>query len=72
MKEFNILFSIRKGLWPDRFDKNIPVGLDDLPDDLSEPEIRQMAINQAEKQLYNSEDYIVYGKNWVIKQIYES
>jgi hypothetical protein len=51
MRVFNVLFSIRKGLGPDWFDKNIPVGLDDLPEELSENEIRQMARAEAERYL---------------------
>lgn len=71
MTVFNIEFSIRKGLGPDWFDKNISVGLDDLPEDLTDKEIENMAINEAESYLYKSEDYPLYGKNWFIKEVYK-
>lgn len=72
MKQFEVFFSIRKGLGPDWFDKIISVGLDDVPKDMSELSIRKMAIDEAEKQLYTSEDYRAYGKNWILKEVYES
>lgn len=72
MREFNVLFSIRRGLGPEWFDKSIAVGLDDLPGDLSEFDLRQMAIREAETQLYLSPDYKSYGKNWLVKEVYNS
>lgn len=72
MRTFEVLFSIRKGLGPESFDKTISIGLDDLPGELSENEIRDMAKAEAESFLYKSEDYYWYGKNWMFKEIYES
>lgn len=72
MRTFEVLFSIRKGLGPDWFDKNISVGFDDLPNDLTKYELREMAKIEAESFLYKSEDYFLYGKNWVLKEINES
>lgn len=72
MRIFEVLFSIRKGLGPDWFDKNISVGLDDLPDGFSEAEIINMAKIEAEQYLYKSEDYHLYGKNWIFKEVNES
>lgn len=71
MRVFNILFSIRKGLGPEWMDKNFVAALDDLPDDLTETEIKVMAVNQIEETLYKSEDYYHYGKNWTVKEINE-
>lgn len=70
MREFNILFSIRKGLGPEWVDKVIAVGLDDLPFDLDEDQIKRIAIEEAEKGLYRSDDYNQYGKNWFVKEVY--
>lgn len=70
-RSFNIEFSIRKGLGPDFFQKTISIGLDDLPADISEFEVKEMAKQEAERELYNSEDYPWYGKNWAVVNIYE-
>lgn len=72
MRQFEVLVSIRKGLGPEWKDKYISVGIDDIPKDVSEYSIKQMAKDEAEKQLYRSEDYTYYGKNWVVKEVYES
>lgn len=71
LRVFNVLFSIRKGLGPEWLDKYIVVAFDDLPEDTSEWDVRQMARNEAELRLYNSDDYPVYGKNWTFKEVYD-
>lgn len=72
MAEFNVEVLIRKGLGPDWIRKNFPVGFDDVPEDLTESDLRQMAIRDVESKLYNSEDYKDYGKNWKIIEVYNS
>lgn len=69
MEVYNVLVSIRKGLGPDWMDKKFPVGLDDLPADMSESEKKQNATHQVEHYLYNTIDYQDYGKNWIIKEV---
>lgn len=57
---------IRKGFGPDYKIKNIPIGFDDLPDDTSNEEIKDMAKMEVDSLLRSSEDYPLYGKNWEI------
>jgi hypothetical protein len=68
MRVFNVHFLIRKGLGPDYMPKVLNVALDDLPEDLTEWEIRDMAKNKAEEYLYNNEDFKHYGKNWIHRE----
>lgn len=72
MKEFVVLFKIVKGLGPENFEKAITVGFDDIDPETSEAELRQWAIREAEGQLYNSDDFRVYGKNWTLIEVYET
>lgn len=71
MREFAVHFSIRKGLGPEWTDKTVFIGLDDIHFETSESEIRQLARQDAERSLYHSDDYSVYGKNWIFKTIEE-
>lgn len=71
MRIFNVLFDIRKGLGPDSFEKVIVVAFDDIPEDMEEVDIISMAKKEAETRLYSSEDYPLYGKNWILKEIYD-
>lgn len=64
-----VTFEIRKGLGPDTFLKDIGVFFDDLDPETSKSELNQMAINEAELQLYKSEDYHYYGKNWHVVDV---
>lgn len=64
--EFAVHFMIRKGMGPDSFKKTIFVALDDLEPDMTEQEIKDLAISQAEGELYKNDDYKVYGKNWTL------
>ena len=72
MRTFAVHFQIRKGLGPDMMPKTIFVGLDDLDPEENELTIRKMAIDDAESQLYKTDDYPVYGKNWVFTDIQET
>jgi hypothetical protein len=69
MKEFVVIVSIRKGLGPEWIEKHFPVAFDDIDDDVSEYELKQWASWEVEKILHNSEDFAVYGKNWVIEEV---
>ena len=69
MREFAVHFLIRKGLGPDWISKTIFVGLDDIDHEMSEADIRQWARSEAESILYKSDDYPVYGKNWIYKDM---
>jgi hypothetical protein len=69
MRELIVVVSIRKGLGPEWQEKHFPVAFDDLPADLTDYEIKQMAKNEVEQGLYRSEDYSAYGKNWEIVEI---
>lgn len=69
-QEFVVNVLIYKGLSrTDSFPKTICVGLDDLPAELSENEIREYAVRDAEEQLRRTEDFPLYGKNWEIIQV---
>ena len=58
---------IRKGLGGDEsFIKPVFVGLDDLPDELSDSEIKNLIGREVDSQLSRSDDYPLYGKNWEI------
>lgn len=69
LTELIVSVSIRKGLGPEWFTKNFSVGFDDLPEETTSYEVRQMAIREVEEKLYGSEDYPRYGKNWVIQDV---
>lgn len=72
MREFSVHIKLRKGLGPDWVDKHISVGLDDIPEEMTEVEIRAMVIEVAEEQLYKGEDYQHYGKNWQVLEVYSA
>jgi hypothetical protein len=69
---FSVTFEIRKGLGPDTFLKTIGVMLDDIDPSTTDAELFQMAILEAEQNLYKSEDYHYYGKNWHFADIEQS
>lgn len=69
MHEFVITFVVRKGLGPDTSLKTICVGLDDVPEELSFEDIKQMAIADAEHQLRQLPDYQLYRENWTFHDI---
>jgi predicted KAP-like P-loop ATPase len=71
MREFAVHFLIRKGLGPDWFAKTIFVVFDDIDHETTESKLRQMARHEAESIMERSEDYLVYGKNWIYKDIEE-
>ena len=71
MREFAVHFLIRKGLGPEWVPKTIFVGLDDIEPEMEEYEIRAWARENAESVLRNTEDYPVYGKNWIYKDMEE-
>ena len=70
--QFQVEVEIRKGLSEEMITKTFPVSFDDLPNDTSDYEARQMAINEVNTMLYRSEDYRVYGKNWIVTEVYNS
>ncbi len=61
----NVHFLITKGLGPEQVEKVIGVFIDDIQPEMSDQEVMGMAKQEAEHQLYNSEDFPHYGKNWV-------
>jgi len=67
--EFAVHFLIQKGLGPEMVPKTIFIGFDDIDAELSDAELKAMAKADAERSLYHSDDYRVYGKNWVYKDI---
>jgi hypothetical protein len=71
VREYAVHFNVRKGLGPEWESKTIFVGLDDIDHEMSEAEIRQLARSEAETQLFNTDDYLIYGKNWIYKDIEE-
>lgn len=66
---FSVKFEIRKGLGPDTFFKDIGVFFDDIDPETSQGELNQMAVYEAELELYKSEDYHYYGKNWAVANV---
>lgn len=61
---YAVHFLIRKGLGPAFVLRTVFVHLDDVPDDLSDWEIKDLVRGDAEEQLCRTADYPVYGKNW--------
>jgi hypothetical protein len=61
---------VRKGLsGEESFLKPVFVGLDDLPNELSEPEIKDLIAREVDSQMMRSEDFRLYGKNWEVVDI---
>ena len=72
MYNFNVEVSIRKGLGPEWVSKFFDVGFDDVDNDVPIEEVKKWARNEVESQLRDSEDYRLYGENWVIVGVYDS
>lgn len=70
MRSFALEFEIRKGFGPGWARKTVFVGLDDLEPEMSEGEIRELAVQDAEEQLSRPSDYPLYGKNWRLVEIH--
>ena len=70
MYQFTVEVSIRKGLGPDWITKNFSQAYDDVPEEVTEEEVKSWAINDTEAELYRSEDYKLYGKNWIVQEVY--
>lgn len=66
MIEVTVEVSVRKGLGPEWAQRFFPFGYDDLPEGTTKAEVQEMARRDVESQLYNSDDYRLYGKNWTI------
>lgn len=49
--EFEVYFRVRKGNGPAWVDKHVKVYFDDLPTDLTAEQVRQMAKEEAKKEL---------------------
>jgi hypothetical protein len=62
-------FSIRKGMGPEFMPRTVFVGLDDIPNEASDAEIKEMVIADAETQLMQTDDFPVYGKNWIYRDM---
>ena len=60
---FNVEVELLKGLGPETVIKNFEQTYDDVPEDETEDEVKEWAIRDTETELYNSEDYPLYGKN---------
>lgn len=69
MASFYVTVMIRKGLGPEFVTRNLEVGFDDLEEDVSDGQLRQMAIAEVDSMLRKSIDYPHYGKNWRITYI---
>jgi hypothetical protein len=72
MAQLVVEVQIRKGLGPEMMTKNFDVGFDDLPEETTWSEIKDMARREVESQLMRSEDFPVYGKNWTIVDYHNS
>ena len=72
MYVFNVAVSIRKGCGPEWITKNFTQAYDDVPEDVTEDEVKKWAIADTEKLLYNSEDFPLYGKNWTVEGVYSA
>lgn len=66
---FAVHFILRKGMGPEHVPHLVNVGLDDIDPGTTEEEIREMVLLDAESQLRKTEDYPVYGKNWIYKDM---
>lgn len=70
IRDFAVIVRIYKGLSrTESFLKTIFVGLDDIPSEMSENEVRDYATRDAEEQLRKSEDFPLYGENWEIVEV---
>ena len=69
MYEFAVHVRIRKGLGPEMFDKILYLGYDDVPDDVEISEMKQWAYKDAIAELRRSDDFHLYGENWIIGEI---
>lgn len=70
MYVFNVEVELRKGLGPEWVTRSFAQAYDDVPDEVTEDEVKKWAVADTERQLYNSEDYQLYGKNWIIGEVY--
>lgn len=64
--QLEVEVAIRKGLGAQFIHKHFPMGFDDLPQTTTKYEIEQMAKQEVERYLRNTDDYRSYGKNWEI------
>jgi len=68
-QEVVINYKLRKGLGPSWIDCTYVTAFDDLPEDTEKHEIYDMARSEFLERRYNSEDYRLYGENWIIGEI---
>lgn len=68
-KQFNVTFSVRQGFSHNWVDKTIGIILDDLPCDMTETQMREQAVKDAETTMLLSDDYKIYGRNWKFKTV---
>ena len=60
--------SVRKGLGPDWVDREVIVGLDDLPEDTSDEDIRLLVSSEAKRQLQDPQ----YPDGVIVNEIHGS
>ena len=65
----NVSVLIRKGLGPDMVERVFTQGYDDIDDEVTEEELKKWAVSDTEQELYSNEDYLLYGKNWIIGEV---
>lgn len=69
MASFYVTVIIRKGLGPEFMTRNLEVGFDDLDDDISDSQLRQMVASEINTMFRRTDDFPLYGKNWRIVHI---
>lgn len=68
-QEVVIHYQLRKGLGPEWLNKEYFTAFDDLPEDVEPYQIYDMARKEFLQTRYRSEDYHLYGENWIIGEI---
>ena len=66
----NVSVSICKGLGPDMVERVFTQGYDDVDEEVTEEELKKWAVSDTEKELCSSEDYPLYGENWIIEEVH--
>ncbi len=67
----NVVVDIRKGLGPEYVEKVFSQAYDDVPQEITWDELKKWAIEDTERYLFSTDDYPIYGKNWIIKGCYD-
>lgn len=69
IQEVIIHYQLRKGLGPEWVEKEYYTAFDDLPSDIERHEIYSMARREFLETRYKSDDYPLYGENWILGEI---